>query len=437
MNLNSWLDKITALHPREIELGLERIRHVADAMGLNRPAPLVVTVAGTNGKGSCVACLEAIFTAAGFRVGSYTSPHLHVFNERVVIAGDPVDDQSLCDAFQVVEEARGEVSLTYFEFATLAALWIFQSDTLDVALLEVGLGGRLDAVNIIDPDVAVITSIELDHMDWLGPDREAIGAEKAGILRAGSPAVCGDPRPPRSVLQRAAQLQVDLRVVSRDFRWLVQGGTETTRSAADQCLWTWAGKNRGGESVELSGLPPTPLGLDNVAAALQVVKLLPLKVDTQTLKDALGDIFLPGRMETMSRPGHGGRVILDVAHNPAAAARLAERLRSIRAGMQPGGRVITVFAMMADKDINGFYQALESLVDIWYIAQVAEARCMPSSSLVQLLAGKNAVMYPEPFDDAVTAFEIAVRNASPQDVILVTGSFYTVASVREQLLVTQ
>ncbi|HSP00336.1 MAG TPA: bifunctional tetrahydrofolate synthase/dihydrofolate synthase, partial [Thioalkalivibrio sp.] len=307
--LEQWLAWQETLHPKAIDLGLERVARVAGRLGLLEPSHAVITVAGTNGKGSTVALLDAIYRAAGYRVCTYTSPHLLRYNERIRIHGALASDEALCRAFDAVDTARGEESLSYFEFGTLAALWLFWEAAPDVAILEVGLGGRLDAVNIIDSDVAVITSIGIDHEAWLGSDREVIGAEKAGVFRAARPAVCGDPRPPASIQRRALDLGAKLYMAGRDFSW---------QAAALGQGWQWQGPG----AVVLADLPlPAlfgPIQLNNAASALTAVTLLQarLAVSREALARGLQQVRLPGRFQQLrDKP----LVILDVAHNPQGA----------------------------------------------------------------------------------------------------------------------
>lgn len=426
-SLDSWLRHIAAVHPREIELGLERSRRVADRMGLTRPGRYVITVAGTNGKGSCVACLEAILQQSGYRTGAYTSPHIHRFNERFRVDEQCCCDDTLSAALAWVESCRGPDSLSYFEFATLAALWIFQQAEVDVALLEVGLGGRLDAVNIIDPDIAIITSISLDHEDWLGCGVENIGREKAGILRGKIPAILGSSNPPRSILHRAGEIGAQVFMLGKDFK-----ATPT----ASRAHWQWQGQGAGETAVLLDALPMPRLALDNVASALQAIKLLPLAVADSAIVSALESVSLPGRFELRRDVVSGTLVVLDVAHNPAAAALLAVNLKRLRQQHPQIGRITGVIAVMADKEIEDMVVALESCLNIWYIAQIDAARSMSvveAEKRMQEAAG--AVQYRR-FESVAAAYQAACD--APLDaegfgapLVLVTGSFHTVAAVRE------
>ncbi|MDO9521536.1 MAG: bifunctional tetrahydrofolate synthase/dihydrofolate synthase [Pseudohongiella sp.] len=426
--LMQWLDRIQLLHPQEIDLGLQRVQQVADRLNLGRPAPLVITVTGTNGKGSHVATLEALFCAQGLRVGCYTSPHLMRYNERVCIQGQPVSDLALVEAFDRIEAARGDVSLTYFEFGTLAALLIFADTALDVAVLEVGMGGRLDAVNIVDADIAVVTNIDLDHQEWLGNTRDVIAIEKAGIFRRGKVVVCAEELPPQTLLDAAFALDCPVYLPGRDYRWCLD---DTAR------LWSWQGWSQQGlqgTEVALHDLPIPQLAPGNVASALQAAFLSGLLTDTAMIAKALAQLNLAGRQQWIDVPGTRAKVMVDVAHNPHAATALAERLKNERAAsINSSAKVHMVVAMMADKDHEGFYRALENQVDFWYIAHFELARCLPAEMLAdkwQLLAqqsGKSLTM--QVFNNVVQGFDCACQQASEHDTIVVCGSFITVSNV--------
>lgn len=420
MTLDDWLQTIEGLHPTEIDLGLDRVQAVAQRMGLSRPAPRVITVAGTNGKGSCVAVMEAVAQAAGWRTAAYTSPHIHRYNERLRLQGQPAADALWCDAFAAVDAARGGISLTYFEFGTLAALRISEAFAPDLAILEVGMGGRLDAVNIIDPDVAVIASVDLDHQAWLGNDREQIGGEKSGILRPGRPAVVGDLAPPDSVRRMAEQLGAPLWIRGRDYDWQAETGF-------------WWGRGADGRPLGLTALPTPALHLANCATALQALWLTDLLPSPAAVRQALSSVRVPGRFERRSVPGHTTTVILDVGHNPAAGRLLAEQLAVWRAAAPGPVRVAAVLAMLADKDADGFVAALESQVDIWYIARVQQPRARSSESLAAVVDHRGLQRHPALFEDPLSAWR-ASMDTSDADLVLVTGSFFTVAAVREALV---
>ena len=415
-SLDDWLDYISAVNPREIELGLDRVARVWELMGAGKPGRKVITVAGTNGKGTCVAALESLLCCAGKLVGCYTSPHLYRFNERVRIAGLPVDDSELCRAFAAIDQARGVILLSYFEFATLAAFYLFREADVEVAVLEVGLGGRLDAVNIIDADVAVITSISLDHTDWLGDDLETIGREKAGIMRRGKPAICADTRAPASVAEQAAALGVTLYRLGHEFR---------VEKDAEGRLWHFQGVTDKGREVVVDSLRVTGLLPENLAAAMQALLLLNL-LEERCL-GGLSGLRVAGRLEERTHRGSGRRLLLDVAHNPAAARHLAARLACFRKD-NPDSRVAAVLAVMADKDVESMTAALQTGVDIWYIAQVDLARCMPASEVAQIVAGQTAKQ-PVAYSTVAQALDAAVAATTEQDLVLVTGSFHTVAAL--------
>jgi dihydrofolate synthase/folylpolyglutamate synthase len=411
--LAEWLDYIERIHPKSVQLGLERVAKVRDAMGRSSSAALL-TVAGTNGKGSTCAMLESILLAAGYKVGLYTSPHLLRYNERVRIDGTPVGDQRLCTAFETVERARGNVTLTYFEFGTLAAWEIFTSQRLDAVILEVGLGGRLDAVNAFDTDCALLTSVDLDHMDYLGDTRERIGSEKAGIFRRGKPAVVADGDPPRSVLDRAAAVGADLRLIGRDFGFLEQGRQ-----------WMYWGPN-----VRRGGLAPPALRggrqLANAAAALAALDALRtrLPVAMQDVRNGLAWVDLPARFQVL--PGRP-TVVLDVAHNPQAAGVLAGNLADM--GFYPESHA--VFGMLKDKDIEGVCQALKHRFSTWFAADLSVPRGATAERLADALRGAGAsgeiVCFANPRD----AYAAARKRAGENDRIVVFGSFHTVAEVMQ------
>lgn len=419
MNLSQWLDRIQALHPNEIDLGLHRLREVAQRLGLTRPAPIVVTVAGTNGKGSTVAMLDAILTAAGYRTGTYTSPHLLVYNERIRIAGHMATDEQLCESFALIDRVRAEISLTYFEFSTLAGFLLLEQAALDVAILEVGLGGRLDAVNLIDPDLAIVTSIGLDHQDWLGDTRELIAAEKAGIFRAAVPALCGDADIPESLAKRVMELGCPLYAQGHEYGFALQSDK-----------WRWWGKGKDGETVSLDDLPVPDLDIVNASTVMQAVALLPLTVSKDVMAAALRGLGLQGRFQPLQDSKRGIPVRVDVAHNPHAAVLLAEKLRTRRTREELTGKIRVVLAMMSDKDHSGFYSALESVVDIWYIAAFAQPRCLAAQDLHGKLLQAGAPLRG-PFNSVSEAYVQACADSAKDDLVLVTGSFVTVADVMQ------
>jgi len=418
--VDAWLAYLETLHPKSIAMGLERVR----AVRANLDAPVacpVVTVAGTNGKGSTCAMLASVLRCAGYAVGLYTSPHLTRYNERVRIRGRVVTDAELLDAFDAVEAARMATSdhggvptpLTYFEFGTLAALWLFARAELDVLVLEVGLGGRLDAVNAVDPTVAVLTSVAIDHTDYLGTTREDIGREKAGIFRAGRAAVCADPHPPASVVARAEEIGAKLFRIGRDYGF-VNEGTQ----------WKYWGP--GGERF---GLPfPALRGayqLNNAATVLAVIDLLrdTLPVRGGALREGLLAVELPGRFQVL--PGRP-TIVLDVAHNPHAAGVLADELGAM--GYHP--QTMAVFGMFADKDVAGVASAMFPRIDRWFIAPLPGPRGASADAMRDtLLAAGVAPGALRVFPDIASAFVAARDKAGEADRIVVFGSFLTVAAV--------
>jgi dihydrofolate synthase/folylpolyglutamate synthase len=404
-----------AHHPRQIELGLDRIRVVAARLGIAPGTAKVITVGGTNGKGSCVAFLEALLSAGGHRVGAYTSPHLLHYNERVHIDGQPVADADLCAAFRAVYAALGETSLTYFEFGTLAALWLLQRQSLDIWVLEVGLGGRLDAVNLIDADVSVITTIDLDHQDWLGPDRESIGREKAGIFRRDRWAICVDSEPPRSVIEAASACGA---------RWLAIGSGLTFARAGD--TWHWSAPGIPG-AQPFDDLPVPHLPLPSAAAALAALAALGQMPAATAVRDALLHTRLAGRFQQIGR--NGVEIVLDVAHNPQAARGLAQRLCE-----QSPKRTLAVFELMQDKDVAGIVEPLLARFDGWFTGGLpgnsrAAQPDTVAGSLRQL--GVSAVATYATVPEALQA---ALGAARAGDRVVVFGSFFTVAAALGRLL---
>ncbi|MCU1798692.1 bifunctional tetrahydrofolate synthase/dihydrofolate synthase [Pectobacterium polaris] len=402
--LVTWLHYLEHLHAQAIDLGLERVKQVAEHLQLLQPAATIFTVAGTNGKGTTCCTLESILLAAGLRVGVYSSPHLVRYTERVRIQGKELPEAQHTQAFADIEAGRGAVSLTYFEFGTLSALQLFKQANLDVVILEVGLGGRLDATNIVDADVSVVTSIAIDHTDWLGNDRESIGREKAGIFRQGRPAVVGEPDMPGTIADVAAEKGAQLRRRGRDWEYSVQRET-----------WSWQDKQR-----ELSRLPLPNVPLANAATALAALHYSSLNVSEEAIRQGLQHAALPGRFQTVQA---SPRLILDVAHNPHAAAYLANRL----AALPKTGKVRAVVGMLSDKDIAGTLAHLTPLVDAWYCAPLEGPRGATAQQITEHLT------HSQSFSDVVTAWQQAMSEATEQDIVIVCGSFHTVAHVMEAL----
>ena len=416
MTLQEWLTHCEALHPTAIDMTLERVREVAQRMALRLPMP-VITVAGTNGKGSTCAMLEAILREAGYRTGLYTSPHLVHFEERCRLDGESTSAQDLIPHFERVEAARQGVTLTYFEFTTLAILDRLAAGAPDVVILEVGLGGRLDAVNLIDPDCAIITSIDLDHAEFLGHDREAIGMEKAGIMRTGHPVVVSDPMPPTSVLDRAREIDAQVLRLGHDFH-----------VAGDRQQWSWRGRQRRYAGLAYPALRGANQ-LINAAGVLAALEALHdrIPVTAQAVRNGLALVELPGRFQIV--PGQPA-LVLDVAHNPHAAAALAENLDAM--GYYP--RTLAVFGAMADKDVTAIFTRLAPLVDVWHFTDLPTARAARAEQLRQtferlsLREGAHLHCHAHP----QAALEAAVALADPTDRIVVFGSFYTVGGVLQQ-----
>lgn len=420
MTLADWLAWQETQHPRLIDLGLECVSSVLRRMGLAQPPHAIITVAGTNGKGSSVALLEAIYRAAGYRVGAYTSPHLLRYNERVRVLGFDASDAQLCEAFARIDAARGEISLSYFEFGTLAAFDIFQHAQLDIAILEVGLGGRLDAVNILDADVALVTSLGIDHVEWLGPDRESIAREKAGIFRAGRPAICGDPDVPQSLRAHAREISAPLYCLERDFGYSAAAGD-----------WSWWGRY-GDTSVHYAQLPfPGLRGafqLRNAAAVLMALQaLMPrLPVRADAVQQGLLGVKLPGRFQVLSGPVTR---IFDVAHNPHGAEVLARTLKEYPCA----GQTLAVFSMLADKDIAGVVGMMREVIGQWHVAALPAARAASAERLVQILGENAPQAVVHEHGNVTEAYQAAMAQARPGDRIVVFGSFYTVAEVLQQV----
>jgi dihydrofolate synthase/folylpolyglutamate synthase len=396
-SLADWLRFIEQQHPQTIALGLERVREVFQRMKIDLGCP-VITVGGTNGKGSTCAVLESILRAAGYRTGLYTSPHLLRYNERVRVAGMEAADAALCAAFEAVEAARRDVPLTYFEFGTLAALWHFQLQQVEAAVLEVGLGGRLDAVNALDPDCAVLTSVAIDHVDFLGADRESIGREKAGIFRPNRPAVIAEPDPPKSVLGAVGNKLL----IGRDFGFGAEPGQWT--------YWGPRGKRPGLAHPALRG----GIQLRNAAAALCALDALELPIAAQHVRSGLAEVTLPARFQVL--PGRP-QVILDVAHNVEAARTLAENLAS--SGFAP--ETIAVCGMLRDKDVAGVLRALAPRITRWHLASLEGPRAASADDLARHIDGP--VFKHESPRAALAA---ALERAGEDDKIVVFGSFLTV-----------
>ncbi|MCA1799257.1 MAG: bifunctional tetrahydrofolate synthase/dihydrofolate synthase [Xanthomonadaceae bacterium] len=412
MTLTEWLAWQERLHPQAIDLGLERVAVVRDALGLAQPPYRVITVGGTNGKGSCAAWLTALLRAAGHRVGTFTSPHLIEYNERIVVDGVDAGDAELCEAFEAVDRARGDESLTYFEFGALAALHHFRESGCTVVVLEVGMGGRLDATNTLDADAAVVVSVGIDHTEWLGDDREAIGYEKAGIFRSGRPAVCGDPNPPRSLLDHVERIGAHLVLTGRHYGHTVHGDGS----------WDFRGLN-----TEYTDLPqpnlPGFMQYGNAATALAALDAVPdlFPPDRDAVARGLVSARLRGRFERLSDTP---RIVLDVAHNPDGARMLARQL----AAEPVSGRRLAVCAMFADKQVEATLAALDAEVDHWLLAGLEGPRAATGAELAARAGRAGLHGSIEACIDVPTALARARALAAPDDRIVVFGSFLTVAA---------
>ena len=410
--LSDWLSYQERTHPRDIALGLDRVRSVWEAMGSPRPAPIVVTVGGTNGKGSTVALLEGMFRAAGYRTGCYTSPHLLRYNERIRIDGDDASDADLIASFERIEAARGATPQTYFEFGTLAAIDLMARASVDIAILEVGLGGRLDAVNIVDADVAVVTTVDLDHQDWLGSDRDAIGREKAGVARPGRPVVVGEPEPPVGLLEALSSIGATVVRAGTDF-------AVEPRTGADPG-WRWV--HRDGTAFDLP--PPAldaPVQLANAATAIAAIHALGARVSIPhaAWAAALTQVRVAGRLQ---RIGIRPRTLVDVGHNPQAARALAAWLDA-----EPvDGRVFAVYGALADKDVAGVIAAMGRRIDRWFLARLDgdTPRGLSGRALAETLASVLPDAASATYGSVAEAWAAARTEAGDDDTVLLFGSFF-------------
>ena len=425
--LLEWLNWQESLHVTEIDLGLGRVQRVAAEMTLLQPSATIITVAGTNGKGSCIATLEALLLKTGASVGAFTSPHLHRYNERIRINGQNVTDADLCHSFSRINRARQTTSLTYFEFGTLAAIDLFTLNNVDVMLLEVGLGGRLDAVNIMPHDVAVVTSIALDHEAWLGSDVNVIGREKAGIFRAHKPALCADTNAPSSVALVAQECGAEFMSVPSDFSWLL-----------DESKWSWCGRNKDGRFIQFDELPLPKLPLPSVAVAIMAF----LHADFDALQNEnkvqflfdylpsiLSELSLPGRTQTMTVANRS--LIFDVAHNPAAALNLSRYLQRNTIV----GETWAIVGMMSDKDHLAVFDSLSVSVNHWLTTDLAGVGRAASAIELknELLANLDPDLSVQHFDHVSKALNSALTKSQAEDRIIIFGSFYTVAQAQSVL----
>ncbi len=413
--LDEWLQWQQTLHPSKIDLGLERVQAVLDRLALRQPPFRVLTVAGTNGKGSSVALLSSVLQAAGLRVGTFTSPHLFQYNERICVQGAPIEDEQLLRCFHTIDAARGDTSLTYFEFCTLAGLLHFARQHCDVAVLEVGLGGRLDAVNAVDGDGALIVNVGIDHCRWLGDTRESIGREKAGVFRSGRPAVIADRQPPASVRQHAAAIGAPLVCLGEHFDW---------RERAER--WHYLGPTRTWLSLPRPALPGR-FQLDNSAGVLALLEALPWhwQVPRAAVRRGLREVRLPGRLQRVERAGV--EWVLDVAHNAPGAAQLATELERL----PPRRHTWALFAAMQDKDLPGMIQPLLGLVDDWWVCPLDSPRAAAPDDLQALLRAARARVHGA--DNVDQACHAIAQQARPGDRVIVFGSFYLVGPALQAL----
>lgn len=410
--INDWLSDLETRNTQEIQLGLTRVMEVAKKLELQLPGSRVITVAGTNGKGSTVAALETIYHVAGYKVGAYTSPHLLRFNERIRVNLTPVSDYDLCRAFNLIDDVRGNTLLTYFEMTTLAALWYFKNQRLDIIILEVGLGGRLDATNIVDADLAIITTVDFDHQDYLGNTLDAIGYEKAGILRSGKPFIYADTNPPATVTEVAKKLATASFFYGHEFS-----------VHEEKNVWSIRYEENTDSLFHVEALPKPKIQLKSAAAAITACLLLQhyLPLTTAHFQTAMPLIFIPGRLEL-----HQGvvSILYDVSHNPQSARLLADALGKIKKK-----KVHAVFSALRDKDITGLILPLKDCVDYWYPAQLENKRAA-SADLLLAFFREAEICLDICYNNLSVAFETALNQAEHGDLIVVYGSFFTVSHIR-------
>ena len=412
--LDDWLQWQETLHSSEIDLGLERIHQVAKRLNLLSPSFPVITVAGTNGKGSSVAMLEAILIAEGYTCGSYTSPHLVHYNERIKLSGVPASDSHIINAFTKIDQARGEISLSYFEFGTLAAMYIFTQQAVDVAILEVGLGGRLDAANLWDTSLAIISSIAIDHENWLGNNRETIAKEKAGIMRANTPVVCGDPDPPKSIKAMADKIQANLIQINQDFSY--------QQRADDSWLWK---ENKTEYILPLPALKGE-FQINNAATVIAGLKSISkqLPVSLKSIQQGLKQVTILGRLQKLQSSPEW---LVDVAHNPHSAQALANYLDNTPAA----GKTFALFSMLQDKDIKQVLSIMDKYIDEWHITGLAGSRGISTDELAVLMQSDNIqrkIISHTSFLDAINRLKKEAKN---KDKVVIFGSFLVVSKVME------
>ncbi len=415
-SLKQWLDWQKTSHVRTIDLSLDRVEIVYARMAAAYQ-PFTITVSGTNGKGSAVAFLDSILRQQGYRVGTYTSPHIVNYNERIRINGVPVDDTSICLAFERVDAVRYDISLSFFEFGTLAALDIFSRNQVDVQLLEVGLGGRLDAVNVIDADVPIVTNISIDHVFWLGKTRDQISLEKAGVMRSGVAAVVGDPDPPQALLKWTETNAVPISLLNRDYRFEYNPNS-----------WSWYGTDQHYNKLPTPGLRG-PHQYQNAAAVLQALSLVSdrLPVSEQSIRDGVEQVMLPGRFQYINpMPGTASApaVLVDVAHNPDSAVLLAQNIQHY----YPGRRLLALFSVMADKDIAEIVEQMKDLVEKWYPVPLEIERAASTKEIIAVLSHCGVDNFSKQLQNFDEAWNAAAEDATnAQDIILIFGSFFLVS----------
>ncbi|MCU4675680.1 bifunctional tetrahydrofolate synthase/dihydrofolate synthase [Catenovulum sp. 2E275] len=402
-NLPAWLSHLESLHPKDIELGLERVQSVYNQLALNFSSSKVILIAGTNGKGTSCHLMQQILTAHGYSVGCYNSPHISDYRERVTLNTDWFSEQQHCQAFAAIEQARGETPLTYFEFGTLAAIYLLAQAKPDFILLEVGLGGRLDATNIVEPDLSVITTIDLDHQDWLGTNREVIGFEKAGIFRTKGLAVCGDLNPPDTVKQQALEKQLNIVWQQQDFHYQVEADT-----------WSWQG-----QKSEFNHCIKPNMPLQNASTVLACFEQLNIRLNTDTVNQCFKSFQLAGRWQQIA---HSPNVIIDVAHNPESIRFMREKLNQT----QCSGKKIAVFGMLKDKDIKTVVESIKDSFELWLLADINQPRGAKATDLAEYLP-KNAQV--ECFGSIEQAYQAAQQQASADDLIVVFGSFWVITDI--------
>ncbi|WP_017445967.1 bifunctional tetrahydrofolate synthase/dihydrofolate synthase [Gayadomonas joobiniege] len=406
-DLNQWLEYLLQLHLKEIDMGLQRVQAVFERLALNLKPARIVLIGGTNGKGTSCRLMQQLLTAHGYSVGCYNSPHIKDYRERVTVDGEWLSESRHCQAFAIVEEARGETPLTFFEFSTLAALVLLAQAKLDFILLEVGLGGRLDATNIVDPELSVITTIALDHQEWLGHSRELIGAEKAGIFRHRGKAVCGDYNPPISLSNIAADLETDIRYQNKDFKISYEPQTD-----GDEC-WSWQGHSFWPD------LPVPNMPLQNASTVMAAFEQLNVKLDPTLLKETLHQFTMPGRWQKIASAPD---LYLDVAHNPEAIEYLAKKLAAVNIS----GQKIAVVGMLHDKDFKKCLSLLNKVFDVFYLADIQQPRGAKAKELAQALP-ENKIMGQ--YQNLTQACQAAKLSAQSQDVIVALGSFWVVSEL--------